>query len=342
MSIHIMQALLHDIQRTQLPRMELSLLLQRLLLVAMTSSELQDPVLASFSYAGCSQGLPWLPLQAEVVAAHAGGGEAASLATCFKTCSQVSQARHTDCTDSLIEPLLSSLGRKLSTAHKSAYTSASFALNSPWCQCTAGMHKWSDAGRAAAQAVTHSMLSSRATSQQSMLQPSGSRQLSSSSSLQMQAAPVLGGQPHINWAQQQTAQQPLEVAAGSDLQGGAAGVLGGASQDCHDLLQLLGQMQRAGVSGQANKQQVRIAALAGPWCLSLLSFSRLVANNACCGSDQDSAAPCRISTGLLQPCGGRWGRAAPPQSLLCWQHSHRPRSAATGCGSVDHPDHLRP
>ena len=83
-----MQALLHDIQHTQLPRMELSLLLQRLLLVAMTSSELQDPVLASFSYAGCSQGLPWLPLQAAVVAAHAGGGEAASLATCLASCSQ--------------------------------------------------------------------------------------------------------------------------------------------------------------------------------------------------------------------------------------------------------------
>ena len=87
-----MQALLHDIQQTQLPRMELSLLLQRLLLVAMTSSELQDPVLASFSYAGCSQGLPWLPLQAEVVAAHARGGEAASLVTCLATCGQVSQA----------------------------------------------------------------------------------------------------------------------------------------------------------------------------------------------------------------------------------------------------------
>ena len=78
-----MQALLHDIQHTQLPRMELSLLLQRLLLVAMTSSELQDPVLASFSYAGCSQGLTWLPLEAEVVA-HARGGEAASLVTCLQ------------------------------------------------------------------------------------------------------------------------------------------------------------------------------------------------------------------------------------------------------------------
>ena len=49
-SLHVMQALLHDIQQTQLPRMELSLLLQRLLLVAMTSSDLQDPVLA---YHGC-------------------------------------------------------------------------------------------------------------------------------------------------------------------------------------------------------------------------------------------------------------------------------------------------
>ena len=88
-----MQALLHDIQQTQLPRMELSLLLQRLLLVAMTSSELQDPVLASFSYAGCSQGLPWLPLQAEVVAAHARGGEAASLVACLASCSQGSQGR---------------------------------------------------------------------------------------------------------------------------------------------------------------------------------------------------------------------------------------------------------
>ena len=112
-SFHVMQALLHDIQQTQLPRMELSLLLQRLLLVAMTSSELQDPVLASFSHAGCSQGLPWLPLQAKVVAAHARGGEAASLVTCLASCNQVSQAGHRDCMDSLTEPLLSSLGPQL-------------------------------------------------------------------------------------------------------------------------------------------------------------------------------------------------------------------------------------
>ena len=108
-SLHVMQALLHDIQQTQLPRMELSLLLQRLLLVAMTSSDLQDPVLASFSYAGCSQGVPWLPLQAEAVAAHAAGGEAAALVFCLASCSQVSQAVGRDCIDSLTEPSLSSL-----------------------------------------------------------------------------------------------------------------------------------------------------------------------------------------------------------------------------------------
>lgn len=115
------------------------------------------------------------------------------------------------------------------------------------------------------------MLHARATSQQSMLQPSSSRQLSSTSSLQMRAGSVLVGQSRIVSEQQPTAQQPLEVAAGSDVQGGAAGMLDSPSQACHDLLQLLGQM-RAGVSGHADKQQVGIAALSGPWRLSLLSL----------------------------------------------------------------------
>ena len=192
------------------------------------------------------------------------------------------------------------------------------------------MHEWSDAGRAAAQAVTHSMLDSKAASQHSMLQPSSPCQLSSNRSLQMQAAPVLGGQPQMILGQQQTAQQPLEVAAGSGLQGGAAGVLGSPSQACHDLLQLLEQMRRAGVSGQADKQQVCVAALSGPGASSCAACSHLVASDVCFATDQASAVLCRNLTGLLQPCGGRWGRAALPNSLLCWQRSHRPRSAATG------------
>ena len=116
------------------------------------------------------------------------------------------------------------------------------------------------------------MLHARATSQQSMLQTSSSRQLSSTSSSQMRAGSVLVGQSRIVSEQQPTAQQPLEVAAGSDVQGGAAGMLDSPSQACHDLLQLLGQMRRAGVSGHADKQQVGTAALSGPWRLSLLSL----------------------------------------------------------------------
>ena len=58
--------------------------------------------------------------------------------------------------------------------------------------------------------------------------------------------------------------------------------------------------------------------------------SHLVASDACFATDQASAALCRNLTGLLQPCGGRWGRAALANSLLCWQRSHTPRSAATG------------
>ena len=88
----------------------------------------------------------------------------------------------------------------------------------------------------------------------------------------MRAGSVLVGRSRIVSEQQPTAQQPLEVAAGSDVQGGAAGMLDSPSQACHDLLQLLGQMRRAGVSGHADKQQVGIAALSGPWRLSLLSL----------------------------------------------------------------------
>ena len=67
-----------------------------------------------------------------------------------------------------------------------------------------------------------------------------------------------------------------------------------------------------------------------PWCLSLRSLQPLAAYDVCVGTDEASVALCRNLIGLLQPCGGPWGRAALHKSLLCWQRSHRPRSAASG------------